>query len=85
MNADEKKQMVEMVDQAAAKLAEHFDSVQIFVTRQCGGEEQTWSYEAGKGNFYARLGQVQEFVCVQDQFQRNYAIRKDGEKGESEV
>ncbi len=83
MNAHEKKQMEEMIQRKACELAEHFDSVQIFVTRHRGGEEMTASYEFGKGNFYARYGQIAEWLSIQDQFQRNHAIRKDNEGNES--
>jgi hypothetical protein len=68
-----------LVDDVRDKLMEQFDSVRIFVTRHNGGAEETACYETGGGNFYAQLGQVQEWVCIQDQYQRNHAIRKDEE------
>jgi hypothetical protein len=61
-------------------LAEHFDSVQVFVTVHNGGKEATRALESGSGNFYARLGQVREWVAIQDQYQRNWAIKKDNEQ-----
>lgn len=66
-----------LVDDCVAKLLENFDSVRVFVTRHDGNQENTASYETGGGNFYAQLGQVQEWVCIQEQYQRNHAIRKD--------
>ncbi len=68
-----------LVDDFNAKMLEHFDSVRIFVTLHNGGEEETQAYETGGGNFYAQLGQVKEWICIQDQFQKNYADRKDKE------
>lgn len=68
-----------MVNRTADSLSEHFDSVQIFVTKHSGGAERSDSYETGRGNFYARLGQVMEFLSIQDQYQRNWAVRKDNE------
>jgi len=68
------------VDAVKESLLEHFDSVRIFVTRHNGSEDTTQSYETGGGNFYAQLGQVREWVCIQDQYQRNYAVRKDAEE-----
>lgn len=68
-----------MVDEVRDKLLEHFDSVRIFVSRHDGSSAQTVSYETGGGNFYAQLGQVAEWLAIQDQYQRNYAIRKDAE------
>lgn len=71
--------MAEIVDRAAASLAEHFDSVQIFVTKHDGGKQVTRSLESGKGNMQARLGHVHQWLVVQDQYARNYAMRKDRE------
>ena len=53
-----------MVERCCAQLMEHFDSVQIFVTRHEG--DITMSGATGHGNFYARYGQVQEWLCRQD-------------------
>jgi hypothetical protein len=72
----------QMVDESAAKLAEHFDSVQVFVTIHDGGKERTHSYETGRGNFYSRYGQVSEWVSMQDQLQRNEAVRRDNDDDE---
>ena len=71
------KALKELVDRHAHQLAEHFDSVQIFVTRQHGEVASTGSYETGVGNFYARFGQVREWLIIQEQYQRNEAIRRD--------
>lgn len=68
-----------LVDKAKEGLLEHFDSVRIFVTKHNGSEDETESYESGGGNFYAQLGQVHEWLCIQEQYQRNYAVRKDEE------
>jgi hypothetical protein len=37
------------VDEAVAKLLEHFDSIRIFVTRHNGQESETESYDSGGG------------------------------------
>jgi hypothetical protein len=49
------------VNGIAADLMRHFDSVQIFVTRQepC---KNTLAFSIGSGNWYARFGQVQEWL-----------------------
>lgn len=80
MNKDQQEQTKKLVDKFASEMAEHFDSVQVFVTLHEGGEENTSSYETGRGNFYARLGQIKEWVEIQDQYQRNEAIRRDADK-----
>lgn len=70
------------VDEVVDKLSEHFDSVRTFVTQHDGPHDETYSYENGAGNFYAQLGQVREWNGIQDQYQREYAKRKDKEEQE---
>lgn len=70
--------MKTMVGDAASKLAEHFDSVLILVTKNTeDGKSNTASYETGRGNYYAQLGQVVEWLAIQEQYQRNEADRRD--------
>ena len=51
-----------LLEASAARLMEHCDSVQIFVTKHDGGAETTESYHWGLGNWYARYGMVREWV-----------------------
>lgn len=71
-----------IVREAVHKLMEHYDSVRIFVTRHNGETDETASYESGGGNFFAQLGQINEWKAIQDQYQRNHAIRKDAKDRE---
>jgi hypothetical protein len=74
-----------LVDDAVAKLREHCDSVQIFVTvTPEDGSSDTWGCESGKGNFYARQGQIDEWLGIQRQYQKNYAKRLDRKQREEE-
>lgn len=66
-----------IVDRAKAQLMEHFESVRIFVTKHSGADDETGAYTVGQGNFYAQLGQISEWVSIQDQHQRNDAIKRD--------
>lgn len=66
-----------LVDDAKDKLLEQFDVVVIMVQRHSGGKENTAAYNSCGGNFYAQLGQVREWLSIQDQYQRNHAIRQD--------
>lgn len=66
------------VQDALTLLAEHFDTVRIFVTKH-GDDDRTAQYVVGRGNFYAQLGQIMEWLSIQNQYQRNWAIRKDAE------
>lgn len=52
-----------IVDKAVAELLVHFDAVQVFVTRV--DNKQTIGYARGDGNFYARVGHVNEWLIMQ--------------------
>ena len=58
----------ERVKKAATDLAEHFDSVQIIVTRHGTEEsnENTTVVSSGKGNWFARYGSVREWLTKED-------------------
>lgn len=60
-------------------LGEYFDSVQIFVTRQEveGKSCETSSRETGQGNWYARYGQVTEWMEMQHERGRAFIRRRD--------
>lgn len=73
-----KEELQALVDQHVAQLGEHVDSVAVFVT--VGSEDgqcDTIACDGGCGNFYARQGQIEEWLTIQKQYQRNWAIRKD--------
>ena len=48
------------VEAAITQLTKHFDTVQVFVTRVEG--QQTLAFANGVGNWYARYGQVGEWL-----------------------
>lgn len=54
-------QLAELIDDAAHKLMEHFEAVQILVTYpdQQGGSCRLFR---GRGNWYARQGMAHEFI-----------------------
>lgn len=58
MNSQDARKIVE---EAAAKLGEHFDSVQILVSWGVDGGG-TKSCFSGTGNWYARQGMAHEFI-----------------------
>jgi hypothetical protein len=49
-----------LVDEAAAKLAEHFDSVIILASST--EERITRMWKAGRGDWYSQQGMAQEFI-----------------------
>lgn len=61
------KQYRNLVEDAAARLGEHFDAVQILASRPLDGGG-TACTKSGVGNWYARQGMAQEFI-TQDQAQ----------------
>lgn len=76
---NENKELLMLLQSHAAQLGEHFDSVHIFCTKQNGTNATTVNVDTGLGNFYAQLGQVQEWLCIQQQYQKNWAIRRDAD------
>jgi hypothetical protein len=75
-----KDQIKAMVDLHVSQIREHVDSVRILVTfDEDNGKSETSAYDSGLGNFYAQLGQVEEWLQIQKQYQKNWAIRKDDE------
>ena len=74
---NEKDHDEQMVDDLVAKLGEHFDSVQVFCTRyDSSGGGRTVTVNAGTGNWYARFGQVSEWV-TKEREQQKEEIRRD--------
>ena len=65
------------IEEHCAKLMEHFDVVRVFASRNDGSRQVTIGNTSGGGNFYAQVGQVQEWLDAQRQFVKNKAIRED--------
>ena len=58
---DIQKHDEELVEGVVSQLMQHFDTVQVFVTRvEPSGE--TIGFGPGRGNWYARYGQVHEWL-----------------------
>lgn len=61
----------ERVAKAAESLGEHFDSVQIFCSRhESGSHDGTIRVIKGCGNWFARYGQVREWMIREDEQSR---------------
>lgn len=56
-----------MLEQHAQKLVEHFDSVQIFCTRNSPDLNGTVHIGYGRGNYFARLGQIRAWLIKEDE------------------
>lgn len=61
MTSEEAGQFVERV---AEHLGEHFDAVQILVSRSRPAGGGTEGIRRGCGNWYARQGMAQEFISI---------------------
>jgi len=70
-------QDLRMVRTHCQQLIEHFDTVQIFVSRHnsSGDEDGTISVRDGIGNFHARLNQAKEWITHQDECVREHTRR----------
>lgn len=64
---------IEMVQRCLTSLGEHFDTVQIFVTRHEAGvtDGGTVAISMGCGNNFAREGQVRNWLIKNETIARN--------------
>jgi len=67
---------IQIVHNAAAQLMEHFDAVQIFVTRY-DSKDGTVQINHGRGNYYARRGQVDWWRTIEDEDCRERTRKTD--------
>jgi len=74
----EKERAQLIVDKFLKEVGEYVDSAQVFLTFHDG--DSTASFEKGMGNFFARHGQVSEWLIMQREFQKNYAKKKDSQE-----
>lgn len=59
------------VEDAVAALGDHFDTVQVFVTRhEAGMVDGTVTISKGAGNWFARFGQVVSWTTVMKEHDR---------------
>lgn len=68
----------ELLDRHCAQLGEHFDTVQIFVTRY-DSEIGTRNVVFGAGNWFARYGQVVDWQTKKSEETR-VGVRKDNDE-----
>lgn len=65
--SDEEREMIKC---AAEKLGEHFDSVQIFVSRHNDNKTGTSRFQTGVGNWFARYGHIHHWLMLQNEEDR---------------
>ena len=65
-----------LAEDFASRLAEHSDSVRIFVTKQGDGSASNSGYfSTGRGSLFAQIGQVKEWIITQDEYVKENARR----------
>jgi hypothetical protein len=74
---NQEERELEIVKKHAIQLLEHFENVQIFVSKY-DSEEGTVSVTYGEGNWFSRLGQVKEFVTKSNERLRK-SVREEEE------
>jgi len=81
VSEDEKdtQRQMEVVKAAAARLREHFDSVQIFCT-VAAPDNSTRCISWGEGDWFARYGHVREWVTKTEARARKEAVEEEGEE-----
>lgn len=77
IDSEDEDQDVAIVRSHAVQLSEHFDTVQILCTRTSGDVDGTVNVSWGEGNFFARYGQVREWIVKQDERTRIMQRRRD--------
>jgi len=73
------EQRVEVVRAAIKNLREHFDTVQIFVTACEGNDKgETRHISLGAGNWFARYGQINNWLVEVEERARLEAQQEEG-------
>lgn len=73
------------VEEHLAQLGEHFDTVTILVTKHDGSSEDgTLKIVRGQGNWFARYGQMIEWIRTQD-ILRKIRLKKWAEENPDEL
>jgi hypothetical protein len=83
----EAKEILRLAKDAAAKIRELACSVQIFITMHDSGDGSTKHMTHGLGNWYAREGQVREWVIENEERIKALSAmqaRRDAEADEDE-
>lgn len=76
--SEQKDEDLDRVKRACETLGEHFDTVQIFVTRhEPGIEDGTINITWSEGNWFARYGQVREWLVKAEERTRKWVQQND--------
>lgn len=59
------------------ELSEHFDNVHIFVSTHHGDKDRTRVINQGSGSWFARYGQIREWVIYEEENIRDFARKQN--------
>jgi len=79
ISSNEREELVKMVEKHVNALSEHFECVHIFVSRNEGENDLTRTINRGAGNWFARYGQIREWLIYEDQRVREAATKSERE------
>lgn len=79
---DDPAEAARLIDGHVAALLEHFETVQIFVTKVHKEADATASMVRGDGNWFARYGQVKEWILKTEAMARREIPRPPRESDE---
>lgn len=71
------EELVTKITSAVELLNEHFDTVHIFCTLHENTEDGTRAFNVGRGNWYARIGHINEWLTEGDENARLSAREKE--------
>lgn len=80
--SEDTKQDFDRIDRMAEQLMEHYDSVSIFVSRSDGAKDKTRYFCRGSGNWFARYGQIVDWLKAED---ARTAVRVKKEEAERDA
>ncbi len=80
MDVYKEKENIAHLDTAIDHLKQHFDVVQIFVSKHNSDTELTCHTEQGCGNWWARIGQAEHWVNYKKEEFTRVRMEKDREE-----
>lgn len=75
-------ELKQRIETLVKDLGEHCESVRIFVTYPGDDAGQTGSFTFAAGNYYASRGQVDEWLVMERQRERQQVIKSEKEDSE---
>lgn len=76
---------IDEIERFLDSISWRYDSVIVLATKHDPKEETTWAHVRNRGNFYAQIGQIKDWVLKQDERARRQDIectdkedKKDG-------